>query len=133
MQETPAMTRAVLLASLFLTAVTVVACSDEGGSGTGAECPPSNPPTYESFGKNFFDTYCVSCHDSQKSGADRGGAPTSLNYNTLAGVMKDLSAIDSEAASGPNGTNTSMPVGLPQPTAAERTLLGQFIACEQAK
>ncbi len=126
------MTRAVFLAFL-LAASLLPACSDGGGGSTGAVCPPSNPPTYESFGKNFFDTYCVSCHDSGKSGAARGGAPASLNYNTLAGVMKDLSIIDAEAAAGPDGTNTAMPPGTPAPTVAERTTLGEFLACEQAK
>jgi mono/diheme cytochrome c family protein len=126
------MTRAVSLAFL-LAASLLAACSDDGSGSTGAECPPTNPPTYESFGKNFFDTYCVNCHDSAKSGASRGGAPAGLNYNTLAGVMKDLSIIDAEAAAGPNGTNTSMPLGTPSPTVAERTTLGEFLACEQAK
>ncbi len=121
------MTRAVFLAFLL------AACSSDGGGGTGAECPPTDPPTYESFGQTFFSTYCNSCHSSARTGAQRGGAPVGRDYDTLAGVTKDLEDIDSEAAAGPDATNTSMPVGLPLPSAAQRTQLGQFIACELAK
>ncbi len=116
--------------ALFL-AFLLGACG--GDSGSGAECPTSNPPTYDSFAKNFFDSYCTSCHASDKTGAMRGGAPSGLNYDTLAGIQKDLSGIDSEAAAGPDSTNTSMPPGLPRPTEAERMQLGQFLACEKAK
>lgn len=122
------------LASLFLSLSlgALVACGG-GDSSTGSECPTTNPPTYDSFAKNFFDSYCTSCHASNKTGAMRGGAPSGLNYDTLAGIQRDLAGIDSEAAAGPNGTNTSMPEGLPKPTQAEREMLGQFLACEAAK
>ncbi len=126
------MTRAFLLA-ILLAAATVAACSDDGESGTGAECPTTNPPTYESFGKAFFDGGCISCHSSAKTGADRGGAPVGLDYDTLAGIREDLSRIELVAASGPDGTFTAMPPGPNKPTTELRTTLGQFLACEQAK
>lgn len=117
--------------ALFL-AFILGACGG-GDSSTGSECPTASAPTYTTFGKTFFDTYCTSCHSSARTGAMRGGAPVGRDYDTLAGIRKDLSAIDSEAAAGPNGTNTSMPSSLPRPSEAERMTLGQFLACEQAQ
>lgn len=121
------MKNAVLLAFLL------AACGGGGDSGTGSVCPTTSPPTYDTFGKTFFDTYCTSCHSSVRVGAQRGGAPTGRDYDTLAGIRKDLSDIDGEAAAGPEGTNISMPIGLPTPSAADRMTLGQFLACEQGK
>lgn len=109
------------------------ACGSDGGSGTGSLCPPTNPPTYESFGQTFFGTYCTSCHASTRTGVARGGAPAGYDYDSLAGIRKDLASIDEVAAAGPDATNTSMPEGLPTPSAADRTALGQFLACEKAK
>jgi cytochrome c5 len=116
---------------LFL-AVFLSACTDTA-SGTGASCPTASPPTYDSFGKMFFDTYCTSCHSSARTGVQRGGAPVGRDYDTLAGIRAGLTVIDSRAASGPNETNETMPLGLPFPTLAERTTLGQFLACEKGK
>jgi mono/diheme cytochrome c family protein len=117
--------------ALFL-AFLLGACGG-GDSGTGSDCPTASAPTYVTFGKTFFDTYCTSCHSSARTGTMRGGAPAGLNYDTLEGIRKDLSGIDGEAAAGPNGTNTGMPISLPRPSDAERTTLGQFLACEQAQ
>ncbi|MEZ4362549.1 MAG: hypothetical protein R3B48_20325 [Kofleriaceae bacterium] len=110
--------------------VTLAACGDGGGS-TGAVCPTVDPPTYQTFGESFFTMYCTSCHSSTRTGAQRGGAPVGRDYDTLEGVRKELAAIDSVAASGPDGTFSSMPVGLPTPTLDQRKALGEFLACEK--
>ncbi len=117
------MTRAVLVALLFS------ACASSTPSG--AECPTSNAPTYGSFGTTFFKTYCTPCHSATAS--NRHDAPADLNFDTVDDITKHADDIDLEAASGSKATNTSMPeVGptvMTAPTAADRALLGQFLAC----
>jgi uncharacterized membrane protein len=115
-----------LFAVLFITA-----CA----SPTGSVCPTSNAPTYGSFGHDFFTKYCTDCHSS--TATNRHDAPSDMNFDTEADVKQHASDIDEEAASGPKATNTDMPdlddAVMTAPTAAERTMLGQFLACEQAK
>lgn len=119
------MKRILLLAML-------AACGG-GDGGSGATCPTANPPTYDTFGKTFFDTYCTSCHSSARSGAARGGAPVGRDYDTLAGIREELADIDAESAAGPDATNTAMPPGIPKPSDDDRRKLGEFLACEKAK
>lgn len=105
-----------------------------GGSPTGSECPSSNAPTYGSFGKVFFDTYCTQCHSANSNA--RHDAPSDMNFDTEDEIRAHAADIDEEAAFGPNAKNTDMPdLGTAvktAPTDEERTLLGQFLACEQA-
>ncbi len=89
------------------------------GGGSGATCPTGNTLTYENFGRQFFASYCDRCHASR----------TSPVMNSLATIRANSTAIDSEAASGPDATNTAMPEGTPAPTTAERQQLGQWLAC----
>jgi hypothetical protein len=102
---------------------------------SGSTCPPSEAdvPTYDNFGREFMETYCTGCHSA--NAPDRHGAPSDQNYDSEADVKKHASAIDTEAAAGPNAMNTAMPeLAGPvhsAPTQAERERLGQFLACEQ--
>lgn len=118
----------IATALLFLAACTTSAP-------TGATCPTANAPTYGTFGEDFMTKYCTGCHSKEAS--DRHGAPTDVNLDTEADVIKHASVIDQEAASGPNAKNTSMPdMSGPvhmAPTEAEREQLGQFLACETQK
>jgi len=115
-----------MLRTLLLS--TLVACS---ASPSGATCPTSNAPTYGSFGSNFFTKYCDDCHSSTST--DRHGAPSDVNFDTLADIQKHVDDIDVTSAGGPNATNTAMPAldqkVTMEPTQAERELLGQFLAC----
>lgn len=90
-----------------------------GGGATGATCPTDNALTYDNFGRQFFASYCDSCHST--------GTRPSLG--TVAEIRANSVSIDSEAAAGPNATNTSMPESGNAPTTAERTQLGQWLAC----
>lgn len=101
--------------SLFasMLALAIAACGS--GSPTNSTCP-TPAVTYATFGQTFFATYCTRCHGE---------------YKTEAGIKAHLDEIDTEAAAGPGGTNTSMPEGGANPTEAERILLGQFLACEK--
>jgi uncharacterized membrane protein len=116
--------------SLLLTALLLGACSSSG-SPTGAVCPPTNPPTYASFGQQFMTTYCTSCHSANST--NRHGAPRDQNYDTEADVIQHAADIDGVAAAGPDQTNTFMPklggTVTRQPSQAEREMLGAYLAC----
>ena len=102
----------------------------DGGRGSGALCPSGSTLTYESFGRNFFETYCVRCHASTLVGVARNGAPNGHDFDTLAGAQLEIVHIDQQAAIGPNRENRFMPFsGTPVPTDEERRQLGEWIAC----
>jgi len=106
------------------------ACEDDhDGTPSGAECPEDSSLTWDSFGKNFMESYCTRCHSSSLSGSTRNGAPNDHNFETLALVQEQLDHIDTAAAAGPSVTNAEMPIGTPAPTEAERRQLGEWIAC----
>src|SRR5262245_50603383 len=117
-----------MLRALFL--LFIAACA---GTPTGSSCPTSDPPTYDNFGRQFMADYCTGCHSS--SATSRHRAPKSLNFDTEADIQKHAADIDLEAASGPKSTNTDMPdLDGPvrsAPSDAERTKLGQYLACMQ--
>jgi hypothetical protein len=114
--------------------VLLLGCSEEPlfGPPTESVCPPVQTLSYENFGKPFMESYCTECHDSAKRGADRQGAPSFHDFNTVYGVRAVYEHIDFTTAAGPTGiVNDSMPPdGEPQPTLAEREKLGEWIACE---
>jgi uncharacterized membrane protein len=122
-----------LVCSLALAAGAATSgCSGDDG-GTGAVCPTVNPPTYDTFAASFFSTHCTGCHSSARTGGARGGAPVGRDYDTLEGIRAELDDIDAAAAAGPDAVNQSMPLGTPKPTVEQRTMLGEFLACEKAK
>lgn len=117
---------------LALAAMALAACAEPPlfGPLTEAPCPEVSVLTYESFGKPFMETYCVACHDSAKRGADRRGAPSFHDFDTLFGVKAVHEHIDQTTAFGPAALNESMPPSdWPQPTLRERRDLGEWIAC----
>jgi uncharacterized membrane protein len=100
--------------------LTVVACGGNSGEATGSTCPADSTLTYTSFGQNFMQTHCVSCHNA--------GGPESPALSTLEQVRANLSEVDRAAAAGPAATNTSMPEGS-SITQEERLKLGEWLAC----
>jgi len=101
---------------------------------TESACPPTDPPTYDNFGRPFMETYCTTCHDAAKTGALRERAPLGVDFETRAQLRLWTANIDKQAAFGPAAANTAMPPeGRPAPTDAERTRLGEYIACEVAQ
>jgi hypothetical protein len=72
--------------------------------------------TYETFAKQFFSSYCVSCHGGT---APRAG----FRLETLAQVQARKAGIKTQVTSG------NMPQGNKKPTADERTKLGQWVDC----
>lgn len=119
---------------LAITALVCAACSAmPDGTPTGSICPPTNPPTYQGFGRAFMAAYCTACHSSKAS--DRFGAPPDQDFDTDDDMRVHADEIDMVAAAGPNGVNTHMPelkgpvfVG---PDRDERVSLGAMLACER--
>jgi len=99
------------------------------GPPTQATCPAGSTLTYEGFGKPFMEQYCTRCHASALRGAQRHGAPSFHDFDTLFGIKAVYDHIDETSASGPASTNTSMPPDAPAPTLEERRQLGEWIAC----
>lgn len=122
------MSRAAVLVLLAMSA----GCSDDQplfGPPTESVCPPTQTLTYESFGKPFMEAYCTRCHHSQLRGAERMGATSFHDFDTLFGIQAVSEHIDFTAAAGPAATNDSMPPSGPYPTLVERQQLGEWIAC----
>jgi uncharacterized membrane protein len=111
----------------------LAACS--GSSTTGSTCPSSGAPTYDSFGRQFFATFCNGCHSH--SAGNRHGAPSDQVFDTEAEIRAHATDIDEVAAKGPNATNEDMPdMGGPvrsAPSDQQRALLGKFLACERPR
>ncbi len=90
------------------------ACDTTAGSPTGAACDPGLELTWDTFGQDFMQTYCVNCHRS---------------FDSLGGVQGRIGAIDSTTGIGPDAHNKSMPQSGMRPTDEERTLLANWLAC----
>jgi len=88
-------------------------------------CPMDSTLSYESFGRNFFDLYCLRCHSAAREGIERGGAPPSANFDALDAISARKDAIWSMAAD----DNALMPAAGTAPSPAERRLLGDWLAC----
>lgn len=101
----------------------------ELGPPTGAECPPASTLTYANFGQTFMEDYCLRCHSSTVTGADREGAPSDHNFDTIDEIRAFAGHIDEMAGSGPDATNDQMPPDGDAPTLAEREMLAEWLAC----
>jgi hypothetical protein len=108
-------------------------CHEAGpifGPPTESVCPPTQTLTYANFGKPFMENYCTKCHSSQLVGAQRMGAPSFHDFDSLFGIKAVSEHIDETTASGPASTNDGMPPEEEkQPSLAERQMLGEWIAC----
>lgn len=124
------------LVYFLATAAVWVACdSHEEGTGeavgpaTSSVCPTPQTLTYDNFGRDFMNRYCLRCHSAKVTGTAREGAPSDHNFDTIDEVQGLREHIDQKAAAGPAATNTDMPRGQPAPTADERKKLGEWLAC----
>lgn len=124
-------TGARLLGLLLLLGCGGEHADDEQHEPSGATCPPGSSLTYENFGREFMNDYCTRCHSSALDGADRNGAPSDHDFDTLAGIRATTTHhIDELAAAGPDHVNTAMPPTDPKPSKSERERLGEWLACE---
>ncbi|MHC4066125.1 MAG: hypothetical protein ACYSUI_16740 [Planctomycetota bacterium] len=93
-----------------------------GGDGGDADC---GKLTYENFARGFFTSYCIRCHSSELSGADRNGAPAGLDWDDLEVVGENLDRIRVRAAE-----TETMPPSDPRPFDEERDMLAEWIDCD---
>jgi uncharacterized membrane protein len=124
-----AVTRAAALA--FMICVLAGCPQDDiWGPPTETVCPPGGTTlTYTDFGKPFMEKYCTRCHSSELVGADRMGAPSFHDFDSIYGIRAVANHIDETTASGPAATNLGMPPDKPAPTLDERKQLAEWIAC----
>jgi uncharacterized membrane protein len=103
---------ALALGCVVPTTLDDVACPDEG-----------TELSYESFGKHFLDAWCQGCHGG---GVERRqGAPSAYTFDTVDEVRRWRERIFVRSAA----DNTSMPPGPNNPSAEERALLAEWLAC----
>lgn len=102
------------------------------GPPTESVCPPGGTTlTYANFGQPFMENYCTRCHARDLVGADRHGAPSFHDFDTLFGIRAVSDHVDETTAAGPAATNDGMPNDSgPAPTLEERKKLGEWIACD---
>jgi hypothetical protein len=147
----PQVTRVVATIAILF-AIPVASCSSSsrqgaGGEGSGKGAPATaaameaggdddgavsdgtpTADTWENYAKNFFTTYCTSCHNPQD--------PTGRDYNLQADVAKDKAAMRCGVASsqdptwvcGPSPVAKQFPIGNgPKPSDAERARIVAWI------
>jgi len=137
-----ALHRSLVAAALAAAVHTLLGCGSEesdpptpmGPSSSGAVCPSGSTLTYEGFAMGFFADYCTHCHSTQLSGsAARNNAPAGYNWDDYDSIAAHAADIDNVAAAGPRASNDFMPPeGEADPSAAERSRLGEWLACEFA-
>ncbi len=113
--------RALLGAALLVVGGSAVsACGGNEGEATGSTCPSDSALTYDNFGADFFQNNCLVCHGSK--------GPESPKFDAVEQIRASSSAIDKDAAAGPNSVNTAMPQdGIV--SEADRRKLGEWLAC----
>ncbi|MEI8026247.1 MAG: hypothetical protein WCI18_07845 [Pseudomonadota bacterium] len=60
---------------------------------TTSDCENGTTLSWVSFGSSFFDRYCTSCHSSSLEDSQRSGAPTTSNFDSYGGMIKQRSQI----------------------------------------
>jgi len=82
-------------------------------------CPPGGTTlTYDNFGKQFINDYCVSCHGGPNGYSSRA-------FTTVESIRASKDRIYANAAA----DNTFMPPGPDDPPKSERDRLADWLAC----
>jgi uncharacterized membrane protein len=67
--------------------------------------------TYEEQVKVILDKHCTACHGAALSGADRNGAPPSVNLDTYAGLKASATASNKRIQNGSMPPSSGLPQG----------------------
>ncbi len=106
---------AMLLSAMLASAV--VACGWE--EMTTHPCPQGGTTlTYDNFGQQFFQNYCVSCHGGSNGYSSR-------SFTDVATIRSQAADIFRNAAE----DNTTMPPGPYDPPQEDRYKLADWLAC----
>lgn len=87
-------------------------------------CPPDSTLTWGNFGAPFMLDWCTGCHADTLGPDARADAPMEIDLNRLEEVRANMDLVWAEAGD----HNTTMPPA-GGPTAEERALLGEWLAC----
>jgi hypothetical protein len=102
--------------ALLLVAV-VGGCADEPMTIDQYPCPSEGTElTYDNFGRQFLDVWCMRCHDE---------GPNGIYFDDHDDVLARRERIFINAAA----ANTYMPPGPDDPVREERDLLAEWLAC----
>ncbi|TVQ92514.1 MAG: hypothetical protein EA397_06810 [Deltaproteobacteria bacterium] len=96
-----------------------------------ARCNPSEPLTWDNWGKGFVDTHCVGCHSSIIPPAQRRDAPVGIDFDTYRGVLLWAERIEERTLTGARqGIDSAelMPPG-GGPTEEELDMLEEWLHC----
>jgi uncharacterized membrane protein len=116
---------------IFLAAALAVGgCGDDSADDDGTDTGSSDAGacaelTYASFGNDFMDKYCASCHAASVTGSARMAAPNDDVYDTLAQIKAKKRELKEEVAS----KAMPFPTAKVFPTDAERAKFVQWIDC----
>jgi hypothetical protein len=125
--------------------VVALAIGCDRPTATGATCPDPDPYTltWENFGHDFTQRYCIACHDSALPKSKRNKAPVRHDFDTFEYTWRVANHTDEQAGWGPNAHNCFMPpdrcpsipggkldIDCPKPTHQERRNLAIWLACE---
>ncbi len=91
---------------------------------TDRPCPEDSFLTWENFGDPFMRDWCTGCHSADLPQEHRLGAPMGIDFNSDDAVKAHLERVWMRAG---DQNRTMPPAG--GPGAAERTLLGEWLAC----
>jgi len=100
----------------------VIGCQGQENLGDHS-CPTGSSVTYESFGKEFFGTWCQSCHGAAVT--NRNGAPDDIFFDT----RDDIWALREQVFAQTADANKSMPIGPHGPSDDDRKRLADWLAC----
>ena len=101
------------LLALFLLA----GCGSQAMTIDEYSCPPEGTElSYDNFARPFFDVWCMRCHDE---------GPNGIYFETHEQIAARRDRVFVNAAA----VNTYMPPGPDDPSAAERDMLAEWLAC----
>src|ERR1700712_1273243 len=82
---------------------------------SGSTCPASSQLSYENFGRELMQSFCLRCHTAAISAAARQ-APPDRNFDDLLSIRASAHLIDQQAVVGPLASRETMPPTDPKPT-----------------
>ena len=81
-------------------------------------CPQGSTLTYDNFGKDFMQTYCVRCHGGPNGYSSRAFTDVDLIRANAADIFRNAAE-----------DNVTMPPGPDDPPKDERYKLAEWLAC----